>query len=122
MESHIQHVDEILSCLKKAGVTLKINKCKFFTTTVDYLGHTITPGQLEVDGANTKSLKESLPPTSKTELRSFLGLCNVYRRFISDFTKKAYQLNQLLRKNSPDRFNLTDDQVQSFRQLIDAVC
>ncbi len=122
VESHVKHVDEILSCLKQAGVTLKVKKCKFFTTEVEYLGHIIKPGRLEVDGANTKSLKEALPPTSKTELRSFLGLCNVYRRFIKDFTKTAHPLNQLLKKNSPDKFQLDEEQVESFRQLVDAVC
>ena len=122
VEEHIQHVDEILHCLSKAGVTLKIKKCKFFTTTVDYLGHVIKPGKLEIDRTNTESLRKAAPPTSKTELRSFLGLCNVYRRFIPNFTDIASPLNALLKKNSPDSFKLDAVQVQSFKSLIEAVC
>ena len=121
VEEHIQHVDEILDCLKRAGVTLKIKKCKFFTTTVEYLGHVIKPGRLEIDHAHTASLREALPPTNKSELRSFLGLCNVYRRFVENFSTKAGPLNELLRKNTPDKFTLNDDQLKAFKELIEVI-
>ena len=101
VEEHIQHVDEILTALGNAGVTLKIKKCTFFSDSVEYLGHVIKPGKLEIDGANTKSLRDAKPPTTKTELRSFLGLCNVYRRFIKNFSMTAHPLNELLKKRFP---------------------
>lgn len=60
-ENHIDHIDKILQSLEEATVTLKIKKCKFFTDTVEYLGHIIKPGKLEVDRAHTASLKNTLP-------------------------------------------------------------
>ena len=87
-------------------VTLKIAKCKFFTTTVEYLGHIIRPGKLEVDQTNTKSLREAKPPTTRTQIRSFLDLVNVYRRFIDRFSKKAGPLSELLKKDSLEKFTL----------------
>ena len=74
IEEHIRHVDEVLQALREAGVTLNIEKSKFFTTKVEYLGHIIKPGKLEVDAANTQSLRDAKPPTTRTGLRSFLGL------------------------------------------------
>ncbi len=121
VEEHIDHVDEVLRCLADAGVTLKIKKCKFFTSTVEYLGHIIKPGRLEIDQANTKSLVEALPPTNKSELRSFLGLANVYRRFVDKFAMVASPLNELLKKNNPDTFTLSEEHTESFRKLIDAI-
>ena len=103
-EDHLRHVDEILTALEEAGVTLKITKCYFFQREVEYLGHIIKPGHLEVDRAKTASLRDAKPPSSKTELRSFLGMCNVYRRFISEFTNWARPLNKLLKKGEPDQF------------------
>lgn len=36
-ESHLQHLDELLSLLNGAGFSLKLNKCKFFKRSVRYL-------------------------------------------------------------------------------------
>jgi RNase H-like domain found in reverse transcriptase len=67
---------------------------------------------------NTKALKTARPPTTQSELRSFLGLCNVYRRFISGFAKIAAPLNALLRKGeSPQLGVLSKEQLQSFDTL-----
>ena len=66
VEEHIDHVDEILTALDTAGITLKIKKCRFFSEEVEYLGHIIKPGHLEIDKTNTASLREAKPPTTKT--------------------------------------------------------
>ena len=94
VDEHIDHVDEILGAFRTLGVTLKMNKCKFFSDYVEYLGNVIPPGKLEVDGAKTKSLRDARPPTTTTEMRSFLGQCNVYRRFIQKFERKAHPLTR----------------------------
>ena len=101
LDDHVRHVDETLTTLADAGITLKINKCHFFQKEVEYLGHMVKPGTLEIDNTNVESLKHASPPSNKTQLRSFLGLCNVYRRFIEDFTGLANPLNKLLKKASP---------------------
>ena len=54
-EEHIQHLDDVLGLLRAAGGTLKLRKCRFFRTTVKYLGHEITPGRLGVLQAHTKA-------------------------------------------------------------------
>jgi len=72
-----------------------------------------------MDQANTKSLREAKPQTTWTQLRSFLGLLNVYRRFIDMFSKKAGPLNELLKKDPPENFVLNKEQLAALRQLID---
>jgi RNase H-like domain found in reverse transcriptase len=57
-------------------------------------------------------------PTTQTELRSFLGLCNVYRRFIKGFAKIAAPLNILLRKGETSQLSpLSPEQVFAFDTL-----
>lgn len=104
VEEHIRHVDEILTVLKKEGVTLNISRCTFFSDKIDYLGHVIRQGEIHIDDTNTKSLRSAKPPTNKSELRSFLGLYNVYRRFIDNLAKTAHPLHLLFRKGSPEKF------------------
>ena len=89
---------------------------------MEYLGHIIKPGHLEVDRAKTASLRDAKPPSSKTELRSFLGMCNVYRRFIAEFTNWARPLNKLLKKGEPDQFELDEEQLESFKKFVDIMC
>jgi RNase H-like domain found in reverse transcriptase/Integrase zinc binding domain len=119
MESHVEDLDKMLSILRDAGVPLCLDKCHFFRRRVNYLRHVIEPtkwsGQAtEVD----TNLKAKLPRT-KTELRAFLGICNVYRRFVPLFATIAAPLTGHLRKDSPDFFNLEEspNAVAAFEHL-----
>jgi len=121
-EDHIGHVREVMQALHKAGVTLKLRKCEFFQNSVRYLGHIIRPGRLEIDLARTKALLKAQHPENQSELRSFLGCFNVYRRFIRDYTKIAAPLFALLRKGQPVKIaQLSEEAIYAFDELIRAV-
>ena len=45
-----------------------------------------------------EAVKRFKEPATQTELQSFLGLCNVYRRFVPNFARTAAPLNAFLRK------------------------
>ena len=119
-EEHFEQVDQVLTLLREAGVKLKLKKCFFFHERVKYLGHVITPGRLSV--ANTAkatcAVREASFPESITQLRSFLGACNVYRRFVKDYSKIATPLSDMLRKNADNNWHLpTEDQRRAFEEL-----
>jgi RNase H-like domain found in reverse transcriptase len=61
----------------------------------------IRPGRLGVAEKNTDALKGETLPRTQTELRYFLGLCNVYRRFVPRFAALAAPLNIYLTKGNP---------------------
>ena len=122
VDEHIDHVDEILETLKQDGLTLKLKKCEFFVKSVNYLGHTIRPGLLEVANRNQEAIQQAQPPTTKTQVRSFIGMCNVYRRFVPQFAKIASPLVELTTKEYPDKLPpLTELQSQSFNTLKQAL-
>ena len=58
-EEHLQHQDEVLTLLGKAGVTLKASKCHFFQEEVDFLGHVIRPGRVQVLQKNLRATSPS---------------------------------------------------------------
>ncbi len=90
-EEHIRHVTEILRALRAAGFSLKLKKCAFLDSS-----HTIRPGRLEVANINTDASQCFIVPTSQTELRSFVGLCSVYRRFVPNFARVAAPFDRAL--------------------------
>ena len=90
----------VLTLLRQAGVSLKLRKCEFFQPKVDYLGHVITPGKLAVATENTKAFEHATFPRNVTQVRSFLGAANVYRRFVKNFSGIAKPLNAMLKKDA----------------------
>jgi len=98
---HIRHLHEVLLLLEKAGVSLGTSKCHLFQQEVEYLGHVFRPGQLLVNQKNIKSMAQALPPRNQTECKSFLGMCNVYRRVIKDYAHIAKPLTKLTSKTLP---------------------
>ena len=121
-DDHVRHVREVLTALRAGGLSLKLKKCTFFSPTVDYLGHVIRPGPLEVAEKNTAALKQAQYPRTQTELRSFLGMCNVYRRFVPNFARVSAPLNRHTSKNAPKELpSPTPEEVKAFKTLKDAL-
>jgi len=102
-EEHLQHLDEVLTLLGKAGVTLKARKCHFFQEEVEYLGHVIRPGRVHVLGKNLRALRGLRYSETQTQMKSFLGMRGVYRRFVADFAKIAKTLTALTNTKLPKK-------------------
>ena len=100
-KEHLYHLECVFSKLREAGLTLKSKKCFFAVDRVLYLGHVITKDGVQVDTNKTDAVSKFPRQKTQTDVRSFLGLCNYYRRFIENFSKIATPLNQLLQKDSP---------------------
>ena len=54
-----------------------------------------------MDDAKVKAIKDWPTPTSKKELRSFLGLAGYYRKFIERFAHRLMPMSELLKGNLP---------------------
>ena len=118
LEEHFDHLDAGLCFLRDAEMTLKLPKCHFFKMSVDYIGHIVTPGRLEVAKRATEAVEKELPPRNASELQSFFGLCNVYRRFVPKFFRLAKAFNLKLWKDQPVKWgDLTDDEMLPFKNL-----
>jgi Reverse transcriptase (RNA-dependent DNA polymerase) len=56
MESHVEDLDKVLSLLRNAGVSLRLDKCHFFRRRVNYLGHVTEPGKLSVQATKVDTI------------------------------------------------------------------
>jgi len=106
-EEHLQHLDEVLTLLGKAGVTLKASKCHFSQEEVEYLGHVIRTGRVHVLEKNLWALRGLRYPETQNQMKSFLGISGVYRRFVADFAKIAKPLTALTSTKLPKKLPYT---------------
>jgi hypothetical protein len=115
MEEHEEHLRLVLEKLRSNHLYAKFSKCEFWLTKVAFLGHVISAGGVLVDPDKVKDVLNWMPPTTASEIQSFLGLTGYYRRFIKDFSKIAKPMTKLLEKNKA--FEWTKECQASFEEL-----
>lgn len=95
LEEHEQRLKRVLQRLKEYGLKLAPGKCKFFQTSVRYLGHVVSEKGVETDPEKVKALTTWPVPTNLKELQSFLGFAGYYRRFIQGYSHVIRPLTEL---------------------------
>ncbi|KAM4061114.1 reverse transcriptase (RNA-dependent DNA polymerase) [Hirsutella rhossiliensis] len=113
LEEHKEHVHKVLRALQNAKLLVEPEKSKFHTQEVDFLGHTISPGEIRMQQDKINSVKEWPTPKNVKDVQSFLGFANYYRRFIKDFGKIATPLHDLTKKEK--EFTWDDKANEAFR-------
>ena len=107
---HISRLDEVLTKLGQAGLKLKPKKCHFFCKEVLYLGHRVSKEGIATDPEKVKAVQDWEVPTNLTDVRSFLGLCSYYRRFIPQFSSIAKPLTKLTEKNQGFKWGVEQEE------------
>ncbi|CAM8889633.1 unnamed protein product [Rhodiola kirilowii] len=79
-ESHIEHLTKVLELLRRERFYLKLSKCEFGVSRVDYLGHVISSEGVSTDPKKVETMMAWPTPRNIRELRGFLGLTGYYRK------------------------------------------
>jgi len=116
-------LDNVFTFISEAGITLKEEKCHLCRDEVEYLGHIVRPGRRSVNEKNLKALRRVKLLKTQTQMRSFLGLCNVYRRFAANFAKLSAPLSRLVSSKLDKDLNPpTQEEQSAFDQLRNFLC
>ncbi|WMV14744.1 hypothetical protein MTR67_008129 [Solanum verrucosum] len=114
-EEHANHLRTVLGVLGKQRLYAKFSKCEFWLTSVAFLGHVVSKEGVIVDPQKIEAVKNWVRPSSVTEVRSFVGLANYYRRFVKNFVFIATHMTNLTKKEIP--FEWTEKCEESFQKL-----
>ncbi len=103
-EEHIEHVRKVMQCLHDHNLYAKPSKCAFLQQTIEFCGHVVGQGKVRMDLAKVKVILDWPPLQTVHDVRSFLGLCAYYRRFILDFAQLAGPLYELIKGSEGRRY------------------
>ena len=97
-EEQLRRLGAVLQRLRWAKLKLKPSKCKLLQRKVEFLGHTISKAGVEMQTSKVDAVVNWPRPRDIHQLRSFMGLCGYYRRFIAGFADTAAPLHALTGK------------------------
>jgi hypothetical protein len=93
---HHRHLHEVMQRLRTRKLYAAPNKCEFYCTASEYLGHLVTPSGLSALPSNIKAVASGPPPCQVEDLRQFFGLTGFYRHFTRNYTTIAAPLTDPL--------------------------
>lgn len=92
MEEHLEHLEIVLSTLREHKLYAKRSKCVFGVSELSFLGHVVSKEGVKVDQSKVQAVLDWPQPKDVSQLRSFLGMANYFRRFIRRFSHRALPL------------------------------
>jgi hypothetical protein len=118
VDEHFKDLENIFTKLNNKGFKLKLSKCEFFVTEVNYLGFVISNRTIGLDPAKVKAISEFPIPTTKKELQRFLGMVNWYARWIPHKSSLCTPLNELLTIDPKEwKWEINSEAFKSFEGL-----
>ena len=83
---------------------------------MDFLGHRVKQGMIGLHWDNVEKIKDAPRPSTKKQVRSFMGLAGYYRDFIPNFAAIAAPLSDLTRKGQPNIVEWGEAQEKAYQQ------
>lgn len=115
LQHQIANLRLVFDRLREHKLLLQSEKCTFLKSSTTYLGHIISREGVMPDPGKVEAVENFPIPKTSRDMKSFLGLCGYYRRFIKDFAKIAKPLNRLLKEGT--EFIWTNEQETAFQQI-----
>ena len=121
-EEHLTQIQTVFQRLRLAGLTAKPQKCQLGMSRCVYLGHVVGSGLVQPERSKVQDVESFPTPTTKKQVRCFLGMTGYYRKFIPDYASIAAPLTDLTKNAAPNQVVWTDRCKGSFQKLKSLLC
>jgi hypothetical protein len=75
-QEHQKHLRQVLSLLASNGLRINADKCLFFSSSVEFLGHLVDSSGIRPLNSHIAAVENFPAPTTGKELQRYLGLVN----------------------------------------------
>ena len=100
-EEHLGHLHEVFNICRSHKFYLRKGKCHFFKENLAFLGQIVGRNGMQIDPKRIEQIQKWPAHSSMSELRSFLGLLNYFRKYIQGYANLTADMYQLLKKDVP---------------------
>lgn len=118
---HDARLQNVLTVLKDNNVLLNKSKCVFNATSIQFLGHELSPSGIKPLEKYIKTIESFRPPETIEEIQSFLGLINFVGKWIPNLSTLTEPIRQLLRQKIHKNAKITEfwqkEQAVAFDEL-----
>ncbi|KAL6738969.1 hypothetical protein Aduo_012464 [Ancylostoma duodenale] len=101
VERHLEVLEQVFDAFRKANLKLNPRKCALFERKMEFFGHMVNAEGVHMDPRKVSLIVDYPLPQSRTELRTFIGVCSYYREFVLGFSKVAGPLHTLTSEKEP---------------------
>jgi len=122
LEQHIECLDQLFCRLKEASLSARPSKCFLGFQEIEYLGHVIGHGRIRPMEEKLEKLRNLPRPTTKKQIRAFLGLAGFYRKFVEDFATVALPLTDATKKGKPNEVEWNEELESAFEEIKRRLC
>ena len=120
---HIQDLKTVCNRLQQYGLTIRLEKCLFGVSEIDFLGHLISKDGSVPLPTKVKPISEFPKPINVKSLQEFLGMINFYHRFIPNAATILRPLYHALRgKTQKELIIWSQSMHNSFTSAKSALC
>jgi hypothetical protein len=111
----IEKLQQVFDRFRAANLRIHPAKCHWSVAKVKFLGHVLDAAGVSMDIGKISVVRDFPRPNTPKRLKSFLGLCNYYRRFVKSFAILTAPLRKLLAKDV--KFVWTSECEKAFSEL-----
>lgn len=104
-QEHLKHLEVVFDALRSCNLKLKQSKCNFAKSSTKFLRYEISGNGIEPHKDNIQVVESFPIPKTSKQIRSLLGLCSYYRKFVERFSTIAKPLYALTKKGEPYVWN-----------------
>ncbi|CAI7804855.1 unnamed protein product [Closterium sp. NIES-53] len=101
---------KVFEILRKNKFYVKLPKSDFPLKKMQFLGHIVSAEGVHVDPQKIEAVKKWKVPENVKELQQFLGFANYYNRFVPQYAKIAAPLTNLMKKDTPYKWDTPHQQ------------